>query len=236
MSKSDLNYFLDQLPSKPKYSVDLGCGRFPRNPLGALQLFGVDIGSEPLFLESTNLIYKKCVPGSELPFASNEVEVVTAYDFIEHIPRFDRNSSGNAINPFIEIMNEIYRILVPGGLFIAVTPCYPSSAAFTDPTHVNFITPETHNYFSGPCHARSLNYGYVGNFRAVDTKWIGTDHPIWLRKESIHTESKGMLKSNRRNFSLKRRVSRIIHFRTRHSKGANGEMYYLWVLQKLDIQ
>ena len=236
MRKTDLDFILDQLPTRPKYSVDLGCGRFPRNPLGATKLYGIDIGSTSPFLESADLIYKRCIPGRELPFNSDEVEVVTAYDFIEHIPRFDRNSSGEAINPFIEIMNEIYRILAPGGLFIAVTPCYPSSAAFTDPTHVNFITPETHNYFSGPCHARELSYGYVGNFRAVVTKWIGIDHPVWLRQQSTLIKRKGFLKTIGRKLGLRKKVSRVINFRTRKSKGANGEMYYLWVLQKLEIQ
>ena len=182
------------------------------------------------------MIYKKCIPGRELPFASSDVDVVTAYDFIEHVPRFDRNDSGDVVNPFIQIMNEIYRILTPGGLFIAVTPCYPSSAAFTDPTHVNFITPDTHNYFSGPCHARELSYGYNGNFTTIIATWVGTDHPVWLNEQLTIERDKNFFKKIKKNLNMKKRISRIIHFRTLKSHGANGKMHYLWVLQKPEIQ
>ena len=44
-------------------------------------------------------------------------------------------------------MNEIYRVLKPGGTFYAITPYYPRDEAFVDPTHVNIITNKTHTYF-----------------------------------------------------------------------------------------
>jgi hypothetical protein len=36
---------------------------------------------------------------------------------------------------------------------------------FKDPTHVNFITDETHEYFSGPLYARP--YGFKGKFKVI---------------------------------------------------------------------
>ena len=44
-------------------------------------------------------------------------------------------------------MNEIYRVLKNRGKFYAFTPYYPKAQVFQDPTHVNFITVDTHEYF-----------------------------------------------------------------------------------------
>jgi hypothetical protein len=60
---------------------------------------------------------------------------------------------------------------VRGGVFLAVTPSFPSGAAFQDPTHVNIISPETHKYFSGDVWARSLGYGFEGEFISLSTGW-----------------------------------------------------------------
>jgi SAM-dependent methyltransferase len=70
-------------------------------------------------------------------------------------------------------MSEIHRLLKPGGVFYAVTPGYPSPAAFQDPTHVNFITLGTIEYFSGSSvHARTLGYGFDGEFEVLHNSWL----------------------------------------------------------------
>ena len=53
---------------------------------------------------------------SKIPYSDNEFDFVTAFDFIEHIPRIILDN-GKVKYPFIEIMNEIYRVLKPNGLF-----------------------------------------------------------------------------------------------------------------------
>lgn len=68
-------------------------------------------------------------------------------------------------------MNEISRILRPGGLLYALTPCYPSREAFQDPTHVNFITEKTHVYFTGSKPLGRM-YGFTGNFRLKRCEWV----------------------------------------------------------------
>jgi hypothetical protein len=42
---------------------------------------------------------------------------------------------------------------------------------FVDPTHVNFITEHTHEYFSGDKPLGRI-YGFEGGFRALRTEWV----------------------------------------------------------------
>jgi SAM-dependent methyltransferase len=76
-----------------------------------------------------------------IPFPSEYFDYVSAYDFIEHVPRIIYNPTRRFC--FIELMNEIYRVLKMGGTFASFTPAFPKEAAFIDPTHVNIITENT---------------------------------------------------------------------------------------------
>ena len=212
--------------------VDLGCGSLPRNPLGAGETVGVDVFAQPLYeCVAGSLGYKQVSPGASLPFQNNEIDSVSAFDFLEHIPRTDRSHSGQILNPFISIMNEIHRILKPGGIFISLTPCFPSPAAFTDPTHVNFITAETHLYFSGPNFAKEKSYGFEGEFRIIEATWSDWSGFLW---ESFATENLNSTISQKpegngqfRGFQkkLKQKVRKKF-------LGHSGQTHFLWVLQK----
>jgi len=162
-------------------SVDLGCGKDPKNPFNASKLIGIDC--QPL----NENIYQCLIGFEPLPIGDSTVDCVTAYDFIEHIPRFA--IQGKPFNPFIETMNEIWRILKPNGQFFARTPAYPSAAAFQDPTHVNIITDQTVSYFAKrPCLDGSFidewglplgkQYGFVGEFLLIK-QWWDTTHLCW---------------------------------------------------------
>lgn len=79
-------------------------------------------------------------------------------------------------------MNESSRILRKGGVLLLVTPAYPSSAAFQDPTHVNFITDNTVNYFIGKNpDASNLGYGFDGSFNLLTQNWVGPLSFVWAR-------------------------------------------------------
>ena len=74
-------------------------------------------------------------------------------------------------------MNEIWRVLKPGGILYASTPAYPHNEAFQDPTHVNFITEKTVEYFMGNVryqagHDIGKMYGFIGRF-AGEQNWSG---------------------------------------------------------------
>lgn len=148
--------------------LDLGCGTNPQNPYGKEKLFGVDIRDDAqeilakrgITIKKANLIF------DPIPFDDNYFSSVSAIDFLEHIPRqMCKGSSNEVVYPFINLMNEIWRVLTPGGRLLAITPAFPSPAAFTDPTHVNFITKNTHEYFCGEQPAGSI-YGFRGRFVA----------------------------------------------------------------------
>ena len=69
-------------------------------------------------------------------------------------------------------MNEIWRVLRPGGTFRAHTPAFPKAMAFTDPTHVNIITEDTCKYFCGGDHDQlARSYGFTGMFNLKTQYW-----------------------------------------------------------------
>lgn len=117
-------------------TLDLGCGARPKNPFNASVFYGVDIRDD---LE--NNVKKADLFVESIPYDSDFFDYVTAFDFIEHIPRVvycpDIRFS------FVELMNEVYRVLKTGGIFLSFTPAFPHAVAFRDPTHVNIITEET---------------------------------------------------------------------------------------------
>jgi SAM-dependent methyltransferase len=151
--------------------LDLGCGDNPRNPFLADTLYGVDLvdfsGSSER--DGTHLITADLF--KPLPFVSSFFDSVSAYDFLEHVPRVAGNVVAGASElPFISLMNEIWRLLRHDGLFIASTPAFPHKKAFQDPTHVNIITRDTHTYFIGD-EPYSRRYGFTGKFREVYVGW-----------------------------------------------------------------
>jgi len=165
-----------------KISVDLGCGSNPRNPFNAERLIGVDC-------HPCNAEIIQCNIGFEaLPFNDASIDFATAFDFIEHLPRFAIRE--RPFNPFIDTMSEIWRILKPNAIFFAKTPAYPSAAAFQDPTHVNIITDQTVSYFAKrPCLDGALidpwglelgkQYGFKGEFLLI-RQWWEQPHLCWL--------------------------------------------------------
>ncbi len=163
-------------------AIDLGCGKVTHNPFNSSVLYGIDIRENI----SKNII-KADLSTQAIPFEDNSITFCTAYDFIEHIPRVHLKENGSSRFPFIELMNEIHRVLIPGGVFMHRTPAYPSRQALWDPTHVNLITESTFPYFfcnhkkewsSQPSEKGWAHmYGFNGSFELVTQKWL---HNTWV--------------------------------------------------------
>lgn len=159
-------------------SLDVGSGPSPRNPFRCAIVTGVDIRP------GENVIVADITAGP-LPVATESVDVATAYDLLEHVPRvLPSGSPGQGVRfPFVEFMNDLHRCLRPGGVFFSSTPCFPWPMAFQDPTHVNIMTEDTLRlYFCGK-KPWAFMYGFSHRFTLVEAAWVGGHYNALLRKE-----------------------------------------------------
>ncbi len=159
-------------------TLDLGCGDYPRNPFHADASFGIDVREN-----LAGGIRCADLTVEPVPFPDASFDYLTAFDFLEHIPRVVYAPQRR--NAFIEVMNEAYRVLKPGGLFLSSTPAYPHAVAFRDPTHVNIITDETFPlYFDDQCRWASV-YGFKGAFKVLQQRWRGPHLFAVLQKVAV---------------------------------------------------
>ncbi len=104
--------------------LNFGCGPRPRESyygLDWLELPGVDVVADlnrPLSL---------------LP--DNSVEAIYTHHTFEHIVNF------------MELLQEIHRVMIPGGRIEVVVPHFSNPYGFSDPTHVRFFGLYTFYYF-----------------------------------------------------------------------------------------
>ena len=144
---------------KEKKQLDLGCGNTLRIREG-YQGFGVDISTNLKNVKVADLAIEK------LPYLSNSYDLVTTYDFVEHIP-FSIYYNNKKRNCVVELFNEIYRVLKNDGIFHLEGPLYPHVNAFQDPTHLSFWTLESVNYFSGDYYGFHDHYGHTSRFEKI---------------------------------------------------------------------
>lgn len=156
-------------------SLDLGCGLQPKNPFNAQEVYGIDVRDD-----AEAHIVKADLVIEPIPFPDYSFDYVTAHDFLEHVPRLIYLPQRR--NAFVEVMNEIHRVLKPGGVFMSFTPAFPHGPAFRDPTHVNIITEETFPlYFDDKVRWASM-YGFRGSFQILSQEWRGVHLMSLLRK------------------------------------------------------
>ena len=103
--------------------LDIGCGRHKLDGaigLDHMELPGVDVVADL---------------SQRLPFEDDEFDLVYSNQVLEHVPNL------------LGLIDETYRILKPGGTFIAHVPYFRSSWAAVDPTHVRQFTIGSMDYF-----------------------------------------------------------------------------------------
>ncbi len=156
-------------------ALDIGCGLAPKNIFNAVEVYGVDVRDDA----DANIVKADLVI-EPIPFPDQMFEYVTAHDFLEHVPRVIYAPTRR--NAFVEVMNEVWRVLKPGGHFLSFTPAYPQPAAFRDPTHVNIITEETFPLYFDDTYRWATAYGFKGSFQVVSQEWRGPHLLSILRK------------------------------------------------------
>jgi SAM-dependent methyltransferase len=159
-------------------TLDLGCGPAPKNPFTADEIYGVDVRQD---LEKN--IRNADLAVEPIPYENDYFDYVSAYDFIEHIPRVAYIPQRR--NCFVELMNEVYRVLKPDGLFLSFTPAYPNAEAFRDPTHVNIIAEDTFSLYFDWQYRWASVYGFRGAFLIAMQEWRGPHLLSVLKKVAI---------------------------------------------------
>jgi len=159
-------------------SLDIGCGQKPKNFFNADDVFGLDVRDD-----FDAAIYCVDLAIDSIPFPNDTFDFVTAHDFIGHLPRLLYIPQRRYA--FIEVMNEVWRVLKPGGKFLSITPAFPHANAIRNPAHVNFITDETFPiFFDNKSRAASI-YGFYGYFEISSQQWLDSYLVSILKKCSL---------------------------------------------------
>lgn len=99
-----------------------------------------------------------------LPYDDDSVDEVRAWDFLEHI----------LLGKTVGVIEEIWRVLKPGGIFESFTPdAEVGQAAFQDPDHKSFWVQNSWLYYSHPQY-RTL-YGTKADFNISKIARVETD-------------------------------------------------------------
>jgi len=108
------------------------------------------------------------------PWADSTVEAVKAFDIIEHIE--DK----------IHFMNELHRVLTPGGRAeIEVPSASKGAGAFQDPNHKSYWTMNSFQYFQAGSNAVkrfAKSYGISARFKIVglsERQYQDVKEPVW---------------------------------------------------------
>lgn len=72
-----------------------------------------------------------------LPFEDNSVDEIACYEVLEHLENL------------IFAMNEMWRVLKPGGILKGKVPREGGRGALADPTHKRIFLTDTFDYFTG---------------------------------------------------------------------------------------
>lgn len=103
-----------------------------------------------------------------LPFKDRSVDKILCYQLLEHV------------DGLIKAIEEIHRVLKHGGRVIIEVPHVMGLDAFRDPTHKNFFTIATMDYFtqgSGFSYYSNAKFKIITKGIIFKNKWCG-----WLEK------------------------------------------------------
>jgi SAM-dependent methyltransferase len=150
-------------------AIDIGCGG--RKLPGAT---GMDI----LKLPPVDIVHD--VNFFPWPIADNSYDLVFLNHALEHV------------GDVVKVMEEIHRILKPGGRAVIQVPYFRCIDAYNDPTHTHFFTANTLDYFVKG--AGLQHYEYSSRLFTKLGFWYGWPHPShnvirqWF-KNFIHSHS-----------------------------------------------
>lgn len=126
-------------PGASRTALDIGAGTVERLP-GAMRL------------DSARAVRPDVVAdvNRPLPFRSDAFDVVGAYDVVEHV------------DDLVRLVEEVHRVLRPGGIFQVTTPHFSSSNVYADPTHRRALSLRSFDCFAD---GHPLHYYSGARFR-----------------------------------------------------------------------
>jgi predicted SAM-dependent methyltransferase len=98
----------------------------------------------------------------KLPFKNNQFSEVNAFHVLEHV------------KDLVFTLTELHRVCKPGAIIKMKSPYYKSKGAFKDPTHKQFFTDETFDYFDPEIIRQSdlPNYQFNAKFKVKTRAYI----------------------------------------------------------------
>jgi SAM-dependent methyltransferase len=113
--RSILERVLKRFAKRPRAALDVGCGSGRNMQLLSKHcdwVMGLDRSPAALALAAARGFPVACADGHHLPLPDSTVDLVTAFDVIEHL------------DDDIQALEEFHRVLEPGGLLLVTVPAY----------------------------------------------------------------------------------------------------------------
>lgn len=131
------------------FHLDLMCGRVPKGRIGVdrypapgvnviCDLDTLDVYGLPPYPGADAVPLAGPIREGRLPFPDSSIESAISHHGCEHVG-----------DGFIRLMDECYRVLVPGGPMRIIVPLFPSSTAVADPDHKRYFMEESFLSFCG---------------------------------------------------------------------------------------
>jgi SAM-dependent methyltransferase len=107
------------------------------------------------------------------PFDDNSIGIIRAFDIFEHLP--DK----------LHTMNEVHRVLKPGGYLLSQTPSTDGRGAFQDPTHVSYWNEHSFWYYTKADLAKYIDNDRL-RFQTVRLETMKpTEHLAWVLFDAV---------------------------------------------------
>lgn len=114
------------------------------------------------------------------PFQDNSVDVVYSQDFMEHLPTESK----------IHVINEIWRVLKPGGIMEHFIPNAGSRNDFGSPSHLSHWNLQQFEHFDVDSYRYDLDHeyeGFNGGFKKVLAEEVNFQQEYFgMMPQSIH--------------------------------------------------
>jgi predicted SAM-dependent methyltransferase len=162
------------------FHLDLGCGNLHKARLGIDRN-----GKADIFMDlDTGEIIDSVKPLPEmkddwiLPFPDNSIKSVVTHHCLEHIG-----------DGFIGLVDDVYRVLEPGGIFRIIVPLFPSRAAYESQDHKRLFGIDSFEDYCGADDGSHWHESFATPFTNARFKLTAKDytppHTISISNNSI---------------------------------------------------